>query len=178
MKKNILTRFIFSFIFILISGQSFANDSSLYQKRIEKINLLAEWLLKKPNCYLKEFNSDTLVCWNLYDTAIALFLDRKLLNPTFNVKFSIYTFDYMLNTIPIDSLILRKPNPLSDTLIKPGNNSTYFNNTIIIYMPIYGKEYECFYFRFAPNSDKMIYLIEAGGTKEDYIRKKEFLYNL
>lgn len=178
MNKNILTGFIFFFNFILISGHSVANDSSLYQKRIEKINSLAEWLQKKPNCYLKEFNSDTLVCWKLYDTAIALFLDRKLLNPTFNVKFSMYTFDYMLNTIPMDSLILRKPNPVSDTLIKPGNNSTYFNNTIIIYMPIYGKEYEGFYFRFAPNSDKMIYLVEAGGTKEDYIRKKVFLNNL
>jgi hypothetical protein len=36
---------------------------------------------------------------------------------------------------------------------------------------MYGMEFEGFYFAFAPNSDKLLYLLEAGGRKEDYLLK-------
>ena len=43
---------------------------------------------------------------------------------------------------------------------------------------MYGAEYEGFYFEFAPNSANLIYLIEAGGSKEQYVLKKSFLNSL
>jgi hypothetical protein len=43
---------------------------------------------------------------------------------------------------------------------------------------MYGKEFEGLYFEFAPNSEKLVYLIEAGGSKEEYLSKKTFLNSL
>ena len=70
------------------------------------------------------------------------------------------------------------PKPSEDTLLKSVNYTSYFNNTIIFYLPIYGEKYEGYYFEFSPNSDTLIWLIEAGGSKEEYLSKKRFLNNL
>ena len=43
---------------------------------------------------------------------------------------------------------------------------------------MYGEEFEGFYFEFKINSDELIYLIEAGGSSEDYRKKKKFLNNI
>ena len=178
MKRHFLKYFIFLVSLTLVTNLSFGNDSTLYKKRVSKIKTFAEWLNAKPDCYIKRFDSDTVVCWKLYDTAINLFLDKKVINLNFNLKAVIYSFDYLLRTFPIDSFILQMPKPSLDTLLKSGDYSSYFNNTIIFYLPMYGEKYEGLYFGFSPNSDRLIYLIEAGGSKEEYKAKKAFLNNL
>ena len=164
--------------FMLVTGSSFGNDSTLYNKRINKIKTFAQWLNSKPDCEVRRFDADTIVCWKLYDTTINLFLDKKKLTKYFNLKSAIYSFDHLLLSFPIDSFILQMPKPSEDTLLKPGNYPSYFNNTIIFYLPMYGENFEGFYFEFSPNSDKLICLIEAGGTKKEYLSKKIFLNNL
>ena len=178
MKNYFPICFVFFFFFFVAIKQSFASDSILVEKRVKKIKAFAEWLNSKPDCYIRKFDEDTVVCWKMYDTAISLFLDKKYLNPRYNIKPSIYTFDYFLRKCPIDSFILKPPTPLTDTLIKSGDYNTYFENTLIFYLPMYELVFEGFYFRFEPKNDHLIYIIEAGGPKEEYLSKKKFLNSL
>ena len=139
---------------------------------------MALWLNERPNFRLNSFADTSLKSWKQYDTAINLFFDKAFLNSQYNLKAAIYTFDYILPRFPIDSFILKTPRVSSDTLIDLGDYTSYFNNTLIFYLPMYEEEFEGFYFGFKTNSDKLIYLIEAGGSSEDYKKKKKFLNNI
>lgn len=170
--------------FIIIIGLSVGatfygncSDTTLYHKRVKKIKTLALWLNERPNFRLNSLADTSMNALKIYDTAITLFFDKPLLKSQFNLKEAMYTFDYMLPWIPIDSFILKIPIVSIDTLIDEGDYTYYSKNTIIFYLPMYGEEYEGFYFGFKANSDKLVYLIEAGGSIEEYKKKKNFLNN-
>jgi hypothetical protein len=156
----------------------YGNDTTLYKKRVIKIKALAQWLNERPNFRLNNMADTSQNFWKTYDTAINTFFDRAFLSSQFNIKTAIYYFDYMLPMFKLDSFILTTPNTLRDNLIDIKNYPSYTNNTLIFYLPMYDEEFEGFYFSFKKNSDKLIYLIEAGGSNEDYKMKKKFLNNL
>lgn len=156
----------------------YGNDTTLYKRRVIKIKALAKWLNERPNIRLNNIADTSQNFWKTYDTAINTFFDRNFLNPNFNLKIAVYSFDYFLPMFNIDSFILKTPNALKDTLIDIEKYPSYKENTLIFYLPMYEEQFEGFYFTFKSNSDKLIYLIEAGGSNEDYIKKKKFLNNL
>ena len=166
------------FIALSIGANCYGSDTTLYQKRVEKIKALAQWLNERPDYKLNNVADTSLKSWKIYDTAINLFFDKAFLNSQFNLKTAVYSFDYLLPTFPLDSFILKVPKVSSDTLIDVGDYSSYTKNTLIFHLPMYGEEFEGFYFEFKNNSDKLIYLIEAGGTNKDYKEKKKFLNNI
>lgn len=161
-----------------IGATCYGCDTTLYNKRVEKIKTLALWLNERPNFRLNSFADTSLKSWKTYDTAINLFFDKGFLNSQYNLRAAIYTFDYMLPMFPLDSFVLKIPKISSDTLIDVGDYTSYSKNTLIFYLPMYGEEFEGFYFEFKNNSDTLIYLIEAGGSNEEYKRKKKFLNNI
>jgi hypothetical protein len=166
------------FIVLSIGTSCYGSDTTLYHKRVGKIKALAQWLNERPNFKLNSIADTSLKSWETYDTAINLFFDKAFLNSQFNLKTAVYTFDYILPLFPLDSFVLKIPKVLSDTLIDEGDYTSYTKNTLIFYLPMYGKEFEGFYFEFKNNSDKLIYLIEAGGSNEEYKKKKKFLNNI
>ena len=105
----------------LCSGSTcYCGDTTLYNKRVEKIKTLAIWLNKRPNFRSNSFVDTSLKSLKTYDTAINLFFDKTFMNSQYNLKAAIYTFDYMLPSFPIDSFILKTPRISSDTLIDVG----------------------------------------------------------
>lgn len=81
MKVFITTLLIFSSIL------SFANDSALYRKRLEKIEQLHAWLSKRPYVSIDITNADTNhISWRSYDTVINIFFDRKYLDSLFQSR--------------------------------------------------------------------------------------------
>ena len=169
---------IILFVTLFLVLGCYGNDTTLYRKRVIKIKELAQWLNERPNFKLNSIKDTSQNFWKTYDTAINTFFDRNFLNPKFNLKTAVYSFDYILPMFNIDSFILKTPNALKDTLIDIKKYPLYKKNTLIFYLPMYEEQFEGFYFTFKSNSDKLIYLIEAGGSNEDYIEKKKFLNNL
>ena len=165
-------------IFFVSSFTSFANDTTLYQKRVEKIKTFLNWLKESPHKQGELVISDTSSIRRSVDTAINIFFDKRFLTEQYYPKQNLYHLRFTLNTVFKDSIILRTPEPSKDTLINAADFSDYFKNTIILYCPMYELEFECFYFVFAQNSTALIYFIQAGGMPEEYIEKKTFINNL
>lgn len=69
---------------IFFSIACFANDSSVYRKRLQRIEQLHVWLSQRPYMSIDFKNIDTNhISWRSYDTVINTFFDSKYLDSLF-----------------------------------------------------------------------------------------------
>lgn len=166
--KNIF----FILFLVLISQSAFANDSTLLERRIAKIKSLAGDLKLLPD-FSNSIYSDTSKLFSFYRSVETKYFQPSLSDSIYKNTFGISGF-HSISSYP-DSLIFRYPDPAKDSITDVSKLTNYLSNTVILYYPMYGSEWELFYFVFKKDSDQLVRIIEAGGEKEEYRFKKQFI---
>lgn len=74
-------------LLLLSAYTSFANDSTLYQKRIQQIRSLYNWLSVRNYEPINIYTADTVhPNWKSYDTVLNLFFDKREMDSSFNSR--------------------------------------------------------------------------------------------
>ena len=163
-----------SFIYV----QAIANDSTFLEKRINKIKALAARVALISSSQINYDNRDSVVLRNKYSKVAKEFFA----NPSGSLKYDLIqglvTFGHILRRFPVDSMILKMPDPLRDTFALDKKHAHYKNNTIILYFAMYALEFEGMYFAFKKRKTRLLHIIEAGGLPSEFRDKKKFLNSL
>lgn len=152
----------------------FANDSTLYKKRIHKIEQLHLWLANRPYNLINNSKIDTShVNWKSYDTVINYFFDFKQLDSLYAskakqyeifapsakreiLKFSISIFHELAQNQRFSTLKIKQPVPDSSDMPLSKDDFFYFDNAILLYRIIDGKEIPWVGFLFAEKETSML----------------------
>jgi hypothetical protein len=154
-----------------------ANDSVLYNKRIQLIRALSKNLAILSVPVFKDL-SDTTNLFNYYKEIESKYFFPPFISSEFRIRLSLVYLHRMVQDPGIDSFKIFYPDPTKDTIASVKELSGYLNNTLIAYIDMYYDNWEMFYFAFKEGSDQLIYLIEAGGDSNRYRQKKQFLNSL
>ena len=173
-------------ILILFSIVSFANDSTLYKKRIQKIKAFYEWLVKRPFEKINIYKADTNhVNWESYDTAINKFFDKNLLDSLYEkrgnqddifstsakfqlLKQSIANFHELTRKQCFDSLKFKQAEPYLKNSVQTKEDSLYLRTNIIQFFLLDGKEIHWNGFAFFDESDTLLNMPFIGLPEKEY----------
>ncbi|RYZ51828.1 MAG: hypothetical protein EOP49_10865 [Sphingobacteriales bacterium] len=167
-------RFVLILLLFFLSNASFGSDSTLYKLRIAKVKALFTDLAKLPPIRIQSIK-DTGLLSTYYVEVLNKHLPHPASGGDYKLAYSAYELHVVSNTLPVDSLLLAYPDPAKDSLADTRSFTYYLANTVILYFPMYGGNWEGAYFSFKEESDELIFLLTAGGDPMDYRRKKEFL---
>lgn len=152
--------------------------SKLLQKRIRLIKDFAATLSEDSEDAWSARRSDSVARVRLYQSTLKKFFKSSVRVFEYGFQSPIFSFDKVVSMLGKDSLILRPPDPATDTLIVAKDHPDYFANTIILYFAMHDREFEGMYFAFKKNTAELIDIIPAGGQPAVYREKKKFLNDL
>jgi len=167
--------FLISFS-LLISSILKANDSTLYNKRIQKVKELYEWLSKRTYREVNVFKADTASkSWKSYDTAINLFFNKHILDSLYENRGE---QDDILATSLKFQLLKQTIAGFHDLSKHDCFDKLKFkyigSNSLIQYFIFDSKEYKFTAFEFADNSTDLIGMPILGFPEPEYKIFKEY----
>lgn len=164
MKVFITSILVFSCLF------GYANDSALYNRRLQKIEQLHAWLSKRPYISIDIKNVDTNhISWRSYDTVVNTFFDRKYLDSLFASRVGSDDIFAPSAKYEILKLLISKFHELTQRQCfrELKFKKADLDNTIIQYFIHEGKELTWNAFTFADKGVRLVDMPIYGFSTED-----------
>ena len=178
-------------LFLLTSIGSFANDSTLYQKRLRSIEELYTWLSKRPYQKVDFTKADTNhLNWKAYDTVLNVFFDWEKLTSILEktgpddifkpsakyqiLKLSLAKLHELTQKQCFGQLNFKPARPWAKGIKLTKEDSLYLKNTIIQYFTIDKKEVHWTGFTFVENGVGLLEMPVYAMSMDEYKSFKVF----
>ena len=186
-------KFLLTILFLFSSVFSFANDSLLYKKRLQKIEQLHGWLSKRAYVKIDISKADpNAFDWKIYDTVINVFFDKRALDSVFSrispndiflpsakyeiLKLSIAKFHELAQKQCFRELMFRQATPWLKDVELTKQDLVFLQNNLVQSFLIDGEEFKWTGFEFVDKGTRLltmpIYLLSESEN-----RKIQFFYN-
>lgn len=188
-------KLLLSLLFLFASSGVFANDSTLYQKRIQRMEQLYTWLSKRPYQKIDIDKADTNhLSWKAYDTVLSVFFDRKKLDSLFEktgpndiflpsakfqiLKLSLAKLHELTQKQCFRQLNFKPAKPWSKEIKLTKEDSFYLNNTIIQYFTVSKKEAHWTGFTFIDKGVSLLDMPVYGMSADEFKTFKTYFDSL